>query len=159
MPAEEPDVLELRQIDLLPLVEPSWMRPDEQTGLPEDGVGAAANVLNPAFGEFRLVRGVLEQRRADVQDVGPGRVEVDVLAELFARARWLTAEPLVVALRARHDDPLGRHTMQLDGLTASASRSRRSRDLESRAGATCWTSDPSCRRRAPFADPSARALK
>ena len=116
MAPEEPDVLELRQIDLLPLVEPSWMRPDEQARLPEHGIGAAANVLNPAFGESRLVRGVLEQRRADVQDVGPRRVEARVLAELFARARRLTAEPLVVALRAGHDNPLGRHTMQLDGL-------------------------------------------
>jgi hypothetical protein len=41
-----------------------------------------------------------------------------VTAELFARAHRTTIEPLVVALRAGHDDAVGGHTVQIDRLIA-----------------------------------------
>ena len=114
MAAEQRDVLELGQVDLLPFVEAARVRPDEKAGLAQHGIRAAAHVLDPAFDEPRLVRRVLEERRADVEDERPRSVEPDLLAELLARARRRAAEPLVVALRAGDDDPIGRHPVELD---------------------------------------------
>ena len=92
------------------------MRTDKNARLAQPRVGAAANLLNPSLDEKRLVRRVLEQRRADIQDERPRRVEPDVLAELFPRAGRTAAEPLVVTLCAGDGDPLGGNGMQLDRL-------------------------------------------
>src|SRR5688572_31049913 len=91
------------------------MRPDEQARFTQCGIRAAPHLLDPALDKARLVRGVLEERRTDIQDERPRGIEPDLLAELLARTRGLPAEPLVVALRARDDDPIGRHLVELDG--------------------------------------------
>src|SRR5687767_6264233 len=92
------------------------MRPDEDAGLAHQRIAAAAHRGNPLLDELRLADRLAEQRRGDIQDDRPGRVETDLLAELLTGSRWATIEPLVVALCAGDGDAGGRDAVQLHRL-------------------------------------------
>ena len=57
-----------------------------------------------------------ERRRADIQNIGPCRVQSDASAEPLPRSARLPREPLVVGRRTGDRDILRWHMVQLDRL-------------------------------------------
>ena len=76
------------------------------------GVVAAAKTPDPAAHELRFDRAAPEQRGAHIQQDRAVGWQADERAELLTRSDRLAAEPLVVALRAGHDDAIGRHAVE-----------------------------------------------
>jgi hypothetical protein len=118
MRAPERHVVVAGEIDLLPFVEPRGMRTDQDADVLQSRIAAAAHRLNPLLDERGLEDRSAEQRRDDVEDewaIGP---EPHSLAERLIADSRQAVEPLVVALRAGHDDASGGNAVELHGFGA-----------------------------------------
>ncbi len=79
------DIVESGKINRPPFTAPAEMRTDQDPALAQHGMGALAEMADPALHEWRFGRAAFQESRAEVQDDRPVRAQADARAELFAR--------------------------------------------------------------------------